>query len=53
MYGVIAISMGFVAKNLGGVLTAAIIVNGAVAGPLLGAFILGILVPFSNKMVTH
>jgi len=43
--------MGFVAQNLGGVLSAAIIVNGAVAGPLLGVFILGILIPVANKKV--
>lgn len=53
LYGVLTIAMGFVASKLGGVLTAAIVVNGAVAGPLLGVFICGILLPFINKHVCY
>ncbi|CAG7829113.1 unnamed protein product [Allacma fusca] len=49
IYGIITIGMGFVASKLGGVLQAAIVVNGAVAGPLLGVFLVGVLVPFVNK----
>ncbi|OXA62795.1 Sodium-coupled monocarboxylate transporter 1 [Folsomia candida] len=45
LYGALSIGMGFLAGNLGGVLSAALVVNGAVSGPLLGVFgaIIGML----------
>ncbi|ODN06175.1 Sodium-coupled monocarboxylate transporter 1, partial [Orchesella cincta] len=48
-YGAITIGFGFAAGGLGGVLRAALVVNGTVAGPLLGVFLLGVLLPFVNS----
>lgn len=43
--------MANLAANFDGVLGASIVLNGSVAGPLLGVFLLGLLVPFANKWV--
>lgn len=43
--------MAYLAGSFDGVLGASIILNGSVAGPLLGIFLLGLLVPFANKWV--
>ena len=51
LYAALTIAMGFIASTLGGVLSVALIVNGAVTGPLLGVFVLGVFVPFVNKHV--
>jgi len=51
VYGLIAIGMAFLAGKFDGVLAASIVLNGSVAGPLLGVFLLGILLPFTNKYV--
>ncbi|CAL8077557.1 unnamed protein product [Orchesella dallaii] len=48
-YGFLIIGFGFAAGSLGGVLKAALVVNGTVAGPLLGVFLLGVLLPFVNS----
>ncbi|ODM97731.1 Sodium-dependent multivitamin transporter [Orchesella cincta] len=49
IYGLLCIGMAFLAANFDGVLGASIVLNGSVAGPLLGVFLLGLLVPFANK----
>jgi hypothetical protein len=52
-YGLLAIAMAFVAGNFDGVLAASIVLNGSVAGPLLGVFLMGICLPFTNKFVSY
>lgn len=49
LYGIF--SFGFAAGSLGGVLKAALVLNGTVAGPLLGVFLLGVFLPFVNSKV--
>ncbi|XP_037079494.1 sodium-coupled monocarboxylate transporter 1-like [Pollicipes pollicipes] len=51
LYGCLTLAMGFLASQLGGVLQASLAVTGAVSGPILGVFTLGILVPFANAKV--
>ncbi|XP_037080770.1 sodium-coupled monocarboxylate transporter 1-like [Pollicipes pollicipes] len=48
LYGCLAIGLAFMVSQLGGVLQAALAINGALSGPILGVFCLGIFVPFSN-----
>ncbi|XP_021951662.1 sodium-coupled monocarboxylate transporter 1 [Folsomia candida] len=49
IFGVLAIAMAFLAANFDGVLAASIVLNGSVAGPLLAVFLMGIMLPFTNK----
>ena len=51
-YGGIAIGFAFMVGNIGGILQATISVTGSVSGPLLGAFMLGVLFKFTNKWVS-
>lgn len=45
--------MAFLAANFDGVLAASIVLNGSVAGPLLAVFLMGIVLPFTNKYVRN
>ncbi|GBN85231.1 Sodium-coupled monocarboxylate transporter 2 [Araneus ventricosus] len=47
-FGVISIALVFVAEQMGGVLQAALTIHGIVGGPMLGAFTLGMFIPFAN-----
>ncbi|GBM82981.1 Sodium-coupled monocarboxylate transporter 1 [Araneus ventricosus] len=47
-FGVISIVLVFVAEQMGGVLQAALTIHGIVGGPMLGAFTLGMFIPFAN-----
>lgn len=49
VYGIICIGMAFVAQHIGGVLQLSLVVFGAVGGPLLGLFTLGMSLPCANE----
>lgn len=49
-YGILSIGLAFVVGRLGTVLQASIALVGAVTGPLMGLFLLGIFFPFSNAI---
>ncbi|KAL1424682.1 hypothetical protein MTO96_019972 [Rhipicephalus appendiculatus] len=49
IYGVLTIGLAFVAGSVGSILKAAFAMSGALSGPLLGVFTMGLLFPFSNK----
>merc|ERR1719495_2680702 len=49
-YGVLAYAIVFLVKNLPGVLEAALGIFGIVGGPVLGAFTLGMFVPWVNSI---
>ncbi|XP_059475932.1 sodium-coupled monocarboxylate transporter 1-like isoform X1 [Neocloeon triangulifer] len=48
IYGIICFGIVFLVAQIGGVLQAALSVNGMVGGPILGLFSLGILIPWVN-----
>lgn len=49
VYGIICIGMAFIAQHIGGVLQLSLVVFGAVGGPLLGLFTLGMSLPSANE----
>ena len=51
-YGVLAYAIVFLVKYLPGVLEAALGIFGIVGGPVLGAFTLGMFVPWANTAVS-
>lgn len=51
IYGVICIAMAFIAQNLGGILQASLTIFGAVGGPLLAVFTLGMFTTVANQTV--
>ncbi|XP_013164739.1 PREDICTED: putative sodium-dependent multivitamin transporter [Papilio xuthus] len=50
VYGLIFLALAFLAQYLGGVLQAALTIFGAVGGPLLGVFTLGMFTTFANEL---
>ncbi|KAI8424261.1 hypothetical protein MSG28_002825 [Choristoneura fumiferana] len=48
-YGLVFLALAFVAEHLGGLLQAALTIFGAVGGPLLGVFTLGMFTTFANE----
>ncbi|XP_026322024.1 putative sodium-dependent multivitamin transporter isoform X3 [Hyposmocoma kahamanoa] len=48
-YGLVFLALAFIAEYLGGVLQAALTIFGAVGGPLLGVFSLGIFTTYANE----
>ncbi|CAH2105669.1 unnamed protein product [Euphydryas editha] len=48
-YGFVFLALAFVAEHLGGVLQAALTIFGAVGGPLLGIFTLGMFTTYANE----
>ncbi|KAG6444236.1 hypothetical protein O3G_MSEX003247 [Manduca sexta] len=48
-YGFVFLAISFLAEYLGGVLQAALTIFGAVGGPLLGVFTLGMFTTFANE----
>ncbi|XP_045447121.1 putative sodium-dependent multivitamin transporter [Melitaea cinxia] len=48
-YGLLFLALAFVAEHLGGVLQAALTIFGAVGGPLLGIFTLGMFTTYANE----
>ena len=51
LYGVLAVGLAFMVSKFGGVLQASLAINGALSGPVLGVFSLGLFVPFANGKV--
>ncbi|XP_075742219.1 sodium-coupled monocarboxylate transporter 1-like [Rhipicephalus microplus] len=49
IYGLLTIGLAFVAGSVGSILKAAFAMSGALSGPLLGVFTMGLLLPLSNK----
>ena len=50
IFGILSFGLVFMVKYLPGVLQAAIAIFGIVGGPILGAFSLGMFVPFTNSI---
>ena len=50
IFGILSFGLVFMVKYLPGVLQAAIAIFGIVGGPILGAFSLGMFVPFANSI---
>ncbi|KAF0307766.1 Sodium-coupled monocarboxylate transporter 1 [Amphibalanus amphitrite] len=48
LYGVMAVGLAFLVSKFGGVLQASLAINGALSGPVLGVFSLGLFIPFAN-----
>ncbi|XP_063824104.1 putative sodium-dependent multivitamin transporter isoform X2 [Ostrinia nubilalis] len=48
-YGLLFLALAFLAEHLGGVLQASLIIFGAVGGPLLGVFTLGMFTTYANE----
>ncbi|PZC75982.1 hypothetical protein B5X24_HaOG205275 [Helicoverpa armigera] len=48
-YGLVFLALAFIAEYLGGVLQAALTIFGAVGGPLLGVFTLGMFTTYANE----
>lgn len=51
-YGLVFLALAFLAEHLGGLLQAALTIFGAVGGPLLGVFTLGMFTTFANETVS-
>lgn len=51
-YGILSIGMAFLVGKIGSVLEAAISLAGALFGPLFGLYLLGIMAPFANAVVS-
>ncbi|KAL4706589.1 hypothetical protein ACJJTC_009001 [Scirpophaga incertulas] len=51
-YGLVFLALAFIAEHLGGVLQAALTIFGAVGGPLLGVFTLGMFTTYANEIGT-
>jgi len=51
VYGVVCITLSFLAKYLGAVLQSALTIFGVIGGPVTAVFTLGILVPYVNQKV--
>ncbi|XP_070393598.1 sodium-coupled monocarboxylate transporter 2-like [Dermacentor albipictus] len=49
LYGLLTIGLAFVAGTVGSILKAAFAMSGALSGPLLGVFTMGLFFPLSNK----
>ncbi|XP_045765978.1 putative sodium-dependent multivitamin transporter [Maniola jurtina] len=49
-FGLVFLALAFIAEHLGGVLQAALTIFGAVGGPLLGLFTLGMFTTYANEM---
>ncbi|GBP65767.1 Putative sodium-dependent multivitamin transporter [Eumeta japonica] len=49
-YGLLFLALAFVVEHLGGLLQAALTIFGAVGGPLLGVFTLGMFTTFANEI---
>ncbi|XP_071129767.1 sodium-coupled monocarboxylate transporter 2-like [Mytilus edulis] len=49
MFGIICLSLTYVASLLGGILQAALAIFGMLGAPMLGLFTLGMLFPWANK----
>ncbi|XP_069358181.1 putative sodium-dependent multivitamin transporter [Maniola hyperantus] len=49
-FGLVFLALAFIAEHLGGVLQAALTIFGAVGGPLLGIFTLGMFTTYANEM---
>lgn len=49
LYGIITIGLAFVAGTVGSILKAAFAMSGALSGPLLGVFTMGMLIPACNR----
>uniref|UniRef100_G3MQS0 Sodium/solute symporter n=1 Tax=Amblyomma maculatum TaxID=34609 RepID=G3MQS0_AMBMU len=49
LYGLLTIGLAFVAGTVGSILKAAFAMSGALSGPLLGVFTMGLLIPPCNK----
>ncbi|XP_050034618.1 sodium-coupled monocarboxylate transporter 1-like isoform X2 [Dermacentor andersoni] len=47
-YGILTIGLAFLAGSIGSILKAAFAMSGALSGPLLGVFVLGMLLPSCN-----
>ncbi|XP_053603695.1 putative sodium-dependent multivitamin transporter isoform X2 [Plodia interpunctella] len=50
VYGLVFLGLAFLAEYLGGVLQAALTIFGAVGGPLLGVFTLGMFTTYANEL---
>ena len=50
LFGVVVMALTWVASLMGGILSAALALFGAIGGPLLGIFTLGLFVPFANSI---
>ncbi|KAH6931641.1 hypothetical protein HPB50_026245 [Hyalomma asiaticum] len=48
-YGLLTVGLAFVAGTVGSILKAAFAMSGALSGPLLAVFTMGLLLPLSNK----
>lgn len=51
LYGIVCISLAYVASHLDAILQAALSIFGIFGGPLVGLFTLGIIFPFANAIV--
>ena len=51
VFGVLVIGLMWLASKFGRILTAALALHGAIGGPLLGVFTLGMFVPAANSKV--
>ncbi|XP_052740789.1 putative sodium-dependent multivitamin transporter [Bicyclus anynana] len=49
-FGLVFLALAFIAEHLGGILQAALTIFGAVGGPLLGIFTLGMFTTYANEM---
>ena len=50
LLGALIVGLAFLASQLGGLVQAGYTVVGVMAGPVLGVYILGIMIPISNRI---